>query len=66
MSGETYPRFEREALEGDLAARRGERELPRRAVTLGPMDPGDVVEPREHNCRFEYCEAPTGECPNPE
>ena len=21
---------------------------------------------REHTCRFEYCEAPTGECPNPE
>jgi hypothetical protein len=21
---------------------------------------------REHNCRFEYCTAPPGECPNPE
>ena len=33
------------AMESDLAARRGERELPRRQVILGPMDPGDVVEP---------------------
>jgi hypothetical protein len=33
------------ALQGDLAARRGERELPRREVQLAPMDPGDVAEP---------------------
>lgn len=44
MAGETYPRFEREAMLGDQAARRGERELPRRPVTLAPMEPGDIVE----------------------
>jgi hypothetical protein len=42
---ETYPRFEREALESDLAARRGERQLPRQPRQLEPMDPGDVAEP---------------------
>lgn len=31
------------AVLSDLAARRGERELPRRTVVLAPMDPGDVA-----------------------
>lgn len=38
-------RMDAAALESDLAARRGERSLPRREVTLGPMDPSDVIEP---------------------
>ena len=25
-----------------------------------------LAEPAAHNCRFEYCTAPTGECENPE
>jgi hypothetical protein len=33
------------ALLGDLAARRGERQLPGHLIKLAPMDPGDVVEP---------------------
>jgi hypothetical protein len=32
------------ALLSDLAARRGERRLPPRPVTLAPMDPDDIVE----------------------
>lgn len=37
--------FEYLALAGDLAARRGERQVTPRPVTLAPMDACDIAEP---------------------
>jgi len=30
------------------------------------LDRWESAQPPVHNCRFEYCTAPTGQCPNPE
>jgi hypothetical protein len=37
-------RLDADALEADLAARRGERSIPRRPLNLSPMDPSDVID----------------------